>query len=204
MAKTWKDFAIRCGRSATRTYCVFRRRSLRNTCCRQFHRTFLLDTWKLPWRQHIELDEDERNEVPNDAELEIDTSKIEFLVENPLHQRYRHDAYRPRPLRSLRCVRRSVRRGHNNNPRFVRHGRTFDHFMIANACMHCMDPVCMIGCPTAQFTATHWVGRSSSMTIPASVARHAQTTAPTTISGWSKFAIPTVSSSAMKQPIQRS
>ena len=38
--------------------------------------------------------------------------------------------------------------GHNNNPRFNRHGRIYDHFMVANACMHCSDPVCMIGCPT--------------------------------------------------------
>ncbi len=38
--------------------------------------------------------------------------------------------------------------GHNNNPRFNRHGRQYDHFMVANACMHCHDPVCMIGCPT--------------------------------------------------------
>lgn len=37
---------------------------------------------------------------------------------------------------------------HGGNPRFVRHGRTFDHWMVANACMHCRDPVCMIGCPT--------------------------------------------------------
>jgi Fe-S-cluster-containing dehydrogenase component/CRP-like cAMP-binding protein len=37
---------------------------------------------------------------------------------------------------------------HNGNPRFVRHGPVIDNFMIANACMHCNDPVCMIGCPT--------------------------------------------------------
>jgi Fe-S-cluster-containing hydrogenase component 2 len=37
---------------------------------------------------------------------------------------------------------------HGGNPRFIRHGRTFDHWMVANACMHCRDPVCMIGCPT--------------------------------------------------------
>ena len=37
---------------------------------------------------------------------------------------------------------------HNNNPRFNRHGPRYDHFMVANACMHCADPVCMIGCPT--------------------------------------------------------
>jgi len=38
--------------------------------------------------------------------------------------------------------------GHNNNPRFVRHGLTQGKYMIANACMQCVDPVCMIGCPT--------------------------------------------------------
>ena len=37
---------------------------------------------------------------------------------------------------------------HDGNPRFVRHGKTIDHWMVANACMHCADPVCMIGCPT--------------------------------------------------------
>lgn len=37
---------------------------------------------------------------------------------------------------------------HDGNPRFIRHGHTFNNFMVANACMHCNDPVCMIGCPT--------------------------------------------------------
>ena len=52
-----------------------------------------------------------------------------------------------------RCVRcddcvRACASTHGGNPRFIRHGRTFDHYMVANACMHCADPVCMIGCPT--------------------------------------------------------
>lgn len=52
-----------------------------------------------------------------------------------------------------RCVRcddcvRACAATHGGNPRFIRHGRIFDHWMIANACMHCRDPVCMIGCPT--------------------------------------------------------
>jgi Fe-S-cluster-containing dehydrogenase component/CRP-like cAMP-binding protein len=52
-----------------------------------------------------------------------------------------------------RCVRcddcvRACASTHNGNPRFIRHGRTFDHWMVTNACMHCADPVCMIGCPT--------------------------------------------------------
>ena len=37
---------------------------------------------------------------------------------------------------------------HDGNPRFRRHGKTMDHWLVANACMHCADPVCMIGCPT--------------------------------------------------------
>ncbi|MCB1693075.1 MAG: 4Fe-4S dicluster domain-containing protein, partial [Pseudomonadales bacterium] len=45
------------------------------------------------------------------------------------------------------CV-RACASGHDNNPRFVRHGKIHGHFMVANACMHCEDPVCMIGCPT--------------------------------------------------------
>ncbi|ANK80292.1 MAG: hypothetical protein TEF_05405 [Rhizobiales bacterium NRL2] len=45
------------------------------------------------------------------------------------------------------CV-RACAATHGGNPRFIRHGATFDHWMVANACMHCADPVCMIGCPT--------------------------------------------------------
>ena len=52
-----------------------------------------------------------------------------------------------------RCVRcddcvRACATTHDGNPRFVRQGRTIDHWMVANACMHCADPVCLIGCPT--------------------------------------------------------
>ncbi len=52
-----------------------------------------------------------------------------------------------------RCVRcddcvRACASTHGGNPRFIRHGKTFGHWMVANACMHCIDPVCMIGCPT--------------------------------------------------------
>ncbi len=45
------------------------------------------------------------------------------------------------------CV-RACAATHNNNPRFLRHGPINGNIMIANACMHCSDPVCMIGCPT--------------------------------------------------------
>jgi Fe-S-cluster-containing dehydrogenase component/CRP-like cAMP-binding protein len=45
------------------------------------------------------------------------------------------------------CV-RACASTHGGNPRFVRQGKRFEHWMVANACMHCADPVCMIGCPT--------------------------------------------------------
>jgi len=45
------------------------------------------------------------------------------------------------------CV-RACASTHDGNPRFIRHGTQVGKFMIANACMHCVDPVCMIGCPT--------------------------------------------------------
>ncbi|MBT5229342.1 MAG: 4Fe-4S dicluster domain-containing protein, partial [Methylococcales bacterium] len=45
------------------------------------------------------------------------------------------------------CV-RACAASHEGNPRFVRHGRIHDHWMVANSCQHCNDPVCMIGCPT--------------------------------------------------------
>lgn len=45
------------------------------------------------------------------------------------------------------CV-RACSYGHNLNPRFIRHGKRYGSYMIANSCMHCVDPICMIGCPT--------------------------------------------------------
>lgn len=58
-----------------------------------------------------------------------------------------------------RCVRcddcvRACAETHDGNPRFIRHGKTFQNWMVANACMHCADPVCMIGCPTGAIHRT--------------------------------------------------
>lgn len=55
------------------------------------------------------------------------------------------------------CV-RACASTHDGNPRFVRHGPMMDHLMIANACMHCVDPVCMIGCPTGAIHRTSFGG----------------------------------------------
>ena len=45
------------------------------------------------------------------------------------------------------CV-RACAATHDGNARFIRHGISHEKFMVANACMHCVDPVCLIGCPT--------------------------------------------------------
>jgi Fe-S-cluster-containing dehydrogenase component/CRP-like cAMP-binding protein len=62
-----------------------------------------------------------------------------------------------------RCVRcddcvSACAAAHDGNPRFIRHGRVFDQWMVANACMHCADPVCMIGCPTGAIHRTQGSG----------------------------------------------
>lgn len=51
------------------------------------------------------------------------------------------------------CV-RACEAGHDGNPRFLRRGKTQGKWMAAHACMHCVDPVCMIGCPTGAIHRT--------------------------------------------------
>lgn len=45
------------------------------------------------------------------------------------------------------CV-RACATAHDNNPRFIRHGPVLNRFMVPSTCLHCVDPVCMIECPT--------------------------------------------------------
>jgi Fe-S-cluster-containing dehydrogenase component/CRP-like cAMP-binding protein len=83
----------------------------------------------------------------------IDTTKInpdfvEFLVQN----RYVNGTATmlidmDRCTRCDDCV-RACASTHDNNPRFLRNGLIQNNIMVANACMHCEDPVCMIECPT--------------------------------------------------------
>ncbi|MFT4608973.1 MAG: Fe-S-cluster-containing dehydrogenase component/CRP-like cAMP-binding protein, partial [Chitinophagales bacterium] len=51
------------------------------------------------------------------------------------------------------CV-RACESGHDGNPRFLRSGKTQGKWMAAHSCMHCVDPVCMIGCPTGAIHRT--------------------------------------------------
>ena len=56
------------------------------------------------------------------------------------------------------CV-RACASTHNNNPRFIRHGPSHGNIQVANACMHCVDPVCLIGCPTGAIARNFADGR---------------------------------------------
>ena len=78
----------------------------------------------------------------------VEPGLLEFLAENQFI-----NGSAAMLINLERCVRcddcvRACAAVHDNNPRFVRHGRRHGAFMVANACMHCQDPVCMIGCPT--------------------------------------------------------
>lgn len=76
------------------------------------------------------------------------TDRIEFLVEERLL-----NATRALVIDLDRCTRcddcvRACATTHGGNPRFTREGPIHDRILFAHACMHCQDPICMIGCPT--------------------------------------------------------
>jgi len=78
----------------------------------------------------------------------LDTGALEFITDN----RFMNGSAAmlidiDRCTRCDDCV-RACSAAHDNNPKFIRHGPIYGHHMVTNACMHCADPVCMIGCPT--------------------------------------------------------
>ena len=83
-----------------------------------------------------------------DAGAKIGPDMLEFLTENRFF-----NGTATMVINLDRCTRcddcvRACAAAHDDNPRFLRHGPISDRLMVANACMHCVDPVCMIGCPT--------------------------------------------------------
>src|SRR6266498_1780680 len=85
---------------------------------------------------------------PIDAGAKIGADMLEFLTENRFF-----NGTATMVINLDRCTRcddcvRACAAAHDDNPRFLRHGPISDRLMVANACMHCVDPVCMIGCPT--------------------------------------------------------
>ncbi len=89
--------------------------------------------------------------LPRQPELdaaEVNPDFVEFLVQN----RFVNGTATmlidlDRCTRCDDCV-LACASAHDNNPRFLRRGPIQNNIMVANACMHCEDPVCMIECPT--------------------------------------------------------
>lgn len=88
-----------------------------------------------------------------DAPLEtnehnVETGLLEFLVDQRLmNGRQAMVIDTERCTRCDDCV-RACAKTHQGTPVFIRGGPQYGPWMFAQACMHCEDPVCMIGCPT--------------------------------------------------------
>jgi Fe-S-cluster-containing dehydrogenase component/CRP-like cAMP-binding protein len=114
--------------------------------------TRIIEDYVLPdLPEHLlpELDRNDRHLSSRSPDhSKIDAADIEFLVENRIV-----NGTATMLIDLDRCTRcddcvRACSSTHDDNPRFLRSGPEFSHFMVANACMHCTDPVCLIGCPT--------------------------------------------------------
>jgi Fe-S-cluster-containing dehydrogenase component len=89
----------------------------------------------------------DQSEIRN-PKSEIDSRLLDFLADHRfLNGTQTMLINLDRCTRCDDCV-RACAATHDNNPRFIRQGPKHDQIMVANACMHCVDPVCMIGCPT--------------------------------------------------------
>ncbi len=119
----------------------------------------VVETSALPYLDQADLPEPPAEKQPSGSDRdneqrrtrrqdEMPRGLLEFIVEERLT-----NGSKAMMIDLNRCTRcddcvRACASTHNGNPRFVREGPIHDHFMFASACMHCLDPVCMIGCPT--------------------------------------------------------
>ena len=109
----------------------------------------------------IEKHEDDFDSVPPETATreKVGAEILEFLTENRFF-----NGTATMVIDLDRCTRcddcvRACASTHDNNPRFLRHGPSAGRLMIANACMHCADPVCMIGCPTGAIHRESFAGQ---------------------------------------------
>ena len=108
----------------------------------------------IPVRTELEAFSD-----PGHGRSQVDANTLEFLTENRFF-----NGTAAMVIDLDRCTRcddcvRACASSHDNNPRFLRHGPVSGNFMVANACMHCADPVCMIGCPTGAIHRESFAGQ---------------------------------------------
>ena len=98
-------------------------------------------------------------QIPTEARERVGPEVLEFLTENRFFNGTAAMAIDlDRCTRCDDCV-RACASTHDNNPRFLRHGPSSGRLMIANSCMHCADPVCMIGCPTGAIHRESFAGQ---------------------------------------------
>ncbi len=117
--------------------------------------TRLIEKYLLPSIPHADVESIvsriDQNVLPEKAGVsahQINQETLESLVENRfINGTATMMIDLDRCTRCDDCV-RACGAAHDNNPRFIRHGKVIGKHMVANACMHCTDPVCMIGCPT--------------------------------------------------------
>jgi Fe-S-cluster-containing dehydrogenase component/CRP-like cAMP-binding protein len=109
----------------------------------------------------VEKREDDFDSAPPEAATreKVGAEVLEFLTENRFF-----NGTATMVIDLDRCTRcddcvRACASSHDNNPRFLRHGPSAGRLMIANACMHCADPVCMIGCPTGAIHRESFAGQ---------------------------------------------
>lgn len=92
------------------------------------------------------------------AEHDVETGLLEFLVDKRLmNGRKTMVIDMDRCTRCDDCV-KACASTHGGTPVFVREGPQYEKWMFAESCMHCEDPVCMIGCPTGAIHRDHTTG----------------------------------------------
>ncbi|MCA9180921.1 MAG: cyclic nucleotide-binding domain-containing protein, partial [Planctomycetales bacterium] len=123
----------------------------------------------LPFVRHADLPEPllvpryQFNQPVVDAPLEthehnVEAGLLEFLVDQRLM-----NGQQAMVIDTERCTRcddcvRACAKTHHGTPVFVRQGPQYGPWLFAQACMHCEDPVCMIGCPTGAIHRDHESG----------------------------------------------
>lgn len=84
----------------------------------------------------------------DDRRSSLETPLVEFLVDQRLMNGRRTMLIDlDRCTGCDECV-KACASTHQGTPRFIRSGPQYGSLMFTHACMHCTDPVCMIGCPT--------------------------------------------------------